>query len=412
MSKWLPTFLLLTTTSTLACGPAESALSGGSYATRDSAGIRIVENRAPAREVAVTVAEAPDLVIGSGAAAAEYELFGVVGATRLADGGILLANAGTGELRWYSAGGVFVRRAGGMGDGPGEFRGLAGIFLLPGDSVAAYDLRTRRLSLFDAGGAFVRSVQLREPSIGIAPLARFRDGTFLLWNGGAFAISAEGPARLERLPLDLFRSAAGEPERIEPVLSAEGLELVVTSTGGVRPDGASQFGRTFRAFGRNTVVAGHPDFWIVADNDRPELQLRAPEGSLSHLVRWNPGSRAVTSGDVQAYLDAQLERRSDPAARQRYLDAWAQQPPPPATMPSFSDVRIDELGHAWVKDYVPETEEDPNRYQVFGRDGVWLGAVHAPRGSVILWIGEDRMITLQADEMGVETVAVYGVERP
>jgi hypothetical protein len=70
---------------------------------------------------------------------------------------IVIANAGTSELRYHDARGSWLRSVGGQGEGPGEFRTLTNIWRMRGDTLLAWDTRLRRLSFFAPGGEFVGS---------------------------------------------------------------------------------------------------------------------------------------------------------------------------------------------------------------------------------------------------------------
>ena len=82
-----------------------------------------------------TLSDEPNVVIGGADEREGYLLHGVVGATRLADGRVVVANEGTLQLRYYDPEGEHLDDAGGPGEGPGEFESLGGIVRLPGDSV-------------------------------------------------------------------------------------------------------------------------------------------------------------------------------------------------------------------------------------------------------------------------------------
>jgi len=89
---------------------------------RDSAGIVIVENFAPAWQGADAWEVVSPATVEIGVAEGEdvYQLFDVSGATRLGNGTIVVANAGTQEIRFCGADGRHLRTAGGSGRGPGE----------------------------------------------------------------------------------------------------------------------------------------------------------------------------------------------------------------------------------------------------------------------------------------------------
>ena len=71
-------------------------------------------------------------------------------------------------MRFFGTDGVFLKRAGGRGEGPGEFPGHC--LLVPSadvDSLFAYG--SGRLSVFDDRGRFIRSANLLWPTVvGIA----------------------------------------------------------------------------------------------------------------------------------------------------------------------------------------------------------------------------------------------------
>src|SRR5688572_6620169 len=89
------------------------------------------------------------------------ELFQVRTAKFLSDGHFVVADGGSRELLVFDQDGQLVTRAGGEGEGPGEFRDLTFVSVGPADSLFAYDGRARALSVFDRRGQFNRSLSLR-----------------------------------------------------------------------------------------------------------------------------------------------------------------------------------------------------------------------------------------------------------
>ena len=87
----------------------------------DSAGIEIVFNHSGewAHDSPWQVASSPVVKIGVDGGPSEYELYRVQGALRLSDGRLVIANAGTFELRFYDATGTYEGSAGRRGGGPG-----------------------------------------------------------------------------------------------------------------------------------------------------------------------------------------------------------------------------------------------------------------------------------------------------
>ncbi len=129
----------------------------------DSAGITIVESRAPlwGPEEGWRLSEEPLLTIGAVEGADEYQLYRVRSALRLPDGRIVIANSGTNELRFYGHGGTHLFTRGGEGGGPGEFRSMGEMSIL-GDSLFIYDFGQMRMTVYSTTGEFGRTFRVQE----------------------------------------------------------------------------------------------------------------------------------------------------------------------------------------------------------------------------------------------------------
>ena len=102
---------------------------GAAFTERDSAGVTIVENVRGSWSEAQSWRLSPEPAVDIGVleGAPEYQLFRVGGALRLDDGRIVVANGGTGELRFYDEAGSYLSASGRKGEGPGEFKRPVGI---------------------------------------------------------------------------------------------------------------------------------------------------------------------------------------------------------------------------------------------------------------------------------------------
>ncbi|HJR36471.1 MAG TPA: hypothetical protein VJ817_16055, partial [Gemmatimonadales bacterium] len=108
--------------------------------TRDSLGIPIVENRAPAEVRAPWILDTSSVVdIGSQSADPSQEFSGFVIPVLLSDGRIVVANSGSSELRFFGPDGVWVKSVGRRGGGPGEFEDLGWLDAGAGDTLRTYD---------------------------------------------------------------------------------------------------------------------------------------------------------------------------------------------------------------------------------------------------------------------------------
>jgi hypothetical protein len=382
------------------------------FVTRDSAGVQIVENPGPRwsgglpwRVVAESVFE-----IGAADGAETDQLYGVQDAIRLEDGSIAIADGGTNRIRIYDRSGRHVRDLGGPGGGPGEFGMLAGIGMAGGRSIAAWDARRKRLTHFDPDGRVTHEVAadprhrlgLVSPAVGW-----FAAGTPVITPGFA--------AR------DLLAVPPGErraPEYYLHVRLDGGIDTVAVLRG--REEFVIRQGRSLSApplpFGRASHAAAGGDAFFGGESDRFEVRQWSPGGELRRVIRAAIEPRPVTPEHLARYEAERQEagqRRGRVAALLGAFSAAADPEeadlPHRETLPFFDRIVVDRSGHLWVKEF--GFDREPGRWQVFGSDGGWLGALSTPAGFRITDVGHDYVLGVAIDSLGVERVRLYALER-
>lgn len=273
-----------------------------------------------------------------------------------------MANNSSGELRVYDASGAHLADWGGRGEGPGEFgRDLTRVARWAGDSIVAWYSRFESgIHVFDGDGSFGRSLGMR--------------------------------------PRTLHPSAVRE----------ETYEYE-------RPEG----GRGIRGVAYGFVL--ERGFWgdltFIGITNRYEIRAFGADGSLVRIVRRDHLPRATTRADADFYVERSLSFEMD------------RDPPPDAeslqsarevfestrlakTFPAFSDVIGDAAGHLWVREYdFPDEERPAPLWTVFDPQGRVLGFVETPAELDILEIGGDYILGRVVDEMGVESIQVWPLER-
>lgn len=371
-------------------------------AVRDSAGIRIVENTTPLWQQGQAWHLSTEPVVDIGAQSDPlYELFRVNGAVRLATGEIVIANAGSSELRFYDATGSYLRASGGEGEGPGEFLLLRSLYRLGGDSLLVRDPLAGRLSLFDAEGAFVRVIRLT-PTDG-APMPTlsgvFDDGSFLV-HGMTLEAAEIGFVRPDAV---LFRYATdGTVLHRLGVFPGNETYIFVDAQG--------NRGMNRAHFQRGTGFLVTRNRFVVASNDSYELVLYDMDGDLEMLVRKSQPVVSIGDAEVRALREYYLSQTAEADARRRLLQ-WFDAMPVAPSMPAYATVWGDALGNLWVADYDPLVVRAP-RWSVFNAEGVWLGVVTTPEGFRPLDIGSDYVLGLWRDADDVEHVRLYTLIKP
>lgn len=369
---------------------------------RDSAGITIIENHGdPGRaELHWKLGKTPAVDIGGGAASGPYR---VVEATRLGDGRIVVASAGTNALDLYAADGRHLRTIGRVGGGPGEFQALFWVGRLSGDSIAAWDAAASRLSVFSPAGEFVRAVTPRS-ALGIFPQAAgvFGDGRVLVavrsndvGNGSGLWVQR---GEVEYVALDAHGT-------VQPIGRFPGTEMLLS--------GGAAGGLLMRPlpFGRQTVAAARGSRVYVGTGDAFELRAYEPGRGLRMVVQAEHEPLRVTPADVRDYRRTLVTLGAEGDARlRRQQEQMLEQAPYPSQMPPFADLKVDADGNLWTRASSPPAAGEAH-WTVFSPDGRARGVVVAPASLSIREIGHDWVLGTVLDDDQVEHVRVYRLEK-
>jgi hypothetical protein len=371
-------------------------------AVRDSAGIVIVENTSAAAAAAWRLADAPRLQIGSPDGRPQDMLFRAWTARRLDGGRILVVNGGTNELRFYGPDGHHLFTRGGPGGGPGEFRSLQRVWILPGDSLLAYDFMPTRLSVFSPEGEFVRSYGLDAPD-GRQVIVRgvLADGSLIV--EGAPVWDAEGASEgvvRDSVPFYRYGADGGLIGEIGRFPSAEVFRVMTAQ--GARM-GSLPFPRI-----PAKAVAGE-EFYFAAGADY-EIDVYSGDGELRRRIRLDLPARGVTAQDLRRFRDTQLdaaERGGTRALVSRMLDEM----PQPETMPAHGTLLLDDDRNVWVSDYRADPSEEP-MWRVFSAGGDYRGEVRMPVGFEPVHIGPGFVLGRWVDDLEVEYIRLYDLVDP
>ena len=359
---------------------------------RDSAGITIVENHAAAwtDEDAWTLADEPLLSIGALDGPEEYQLFRVRAALRHPNGGLLVSNGGTNEIRVFDEDGRHVRTTGGQGAGPGEFLALRDVWRLGRDSALVADRRAGRFSVITIDGTFGRSVNFPMPPTGrrTVPQGVFDDGSLLMLASLTTGDIQDGMHVDSAVYLHYTNTGDFLTEMVQRPIQTIMLSLgdnvfVITPPYINRPSVVVQQGR-----------------WFYGEGAEYEIERFTPDGQLTHLYRRSIPNRPVTQELVDEFRDRDLGDNPPPQLREMTRTVEI-----PSVMPAYAELRSSTDGTLWVQNYTLP-EEQPI-WSAFRDDGRYLGDVVLPMGASALDIGDDYWVLVETDEFDVEYVRVY-----
>jgi hypothetical protein len=288
--------------------------------------------------------------------------------------------------------GAVLRMVGRRGLGPGEFRSIRGVQVLPGDSLLVYDPNAMRLSVFapDSGrAAYVTTLPGPEPHfISRTPA---NDAHLALMRPPFTTVDSARHDVLRLLNLD--GTPRGEPLRQFPSRSF----LRVQQGGG--------FSVMPNPFGHEGLFVLAPDGTLhYAWNGRLEVESTDLRGRRTggFAVAYDPPQ--VTSADAASVFNGMPEpavRMFRPALEDSLPERW----------PPLAALLADERGRVWAALHGPAGE--PREWAVFQPDGRYLGSAFLPRHAEVFAIRGDRVYAAEtAEDDGVTAVVVYRVAAP
>jgi hypothetical protein len=415
-----------------ACSGGGGAKAANKAITKDSAGIEIVTNEAPAwdTESGWRVADKPSLDIGVTAGAAEYQLADAHSAIQMADGRIAVANGQTNEIWFYDATGKFLKKTGGTGQGPGEFEQLYRLKHIQGDSLMALEPATLT-SIFTPDGKYVRRFEL-DPVPGrgnIWWLGRLDGGVLV-----AFSLQREGTQTV----------AGGEGP------NGEGSHFVIPKRPEGYRDSLMHFlydmnGRMIDSIGKmpsqwqgerspfppNAAYAFSGDHFYHSPGDVVEIRVfkslitdpsKRPAGPLlrvERIIRQGNGGLPVTDAVKNEYVESQrafyqmLQKRNpgrgmDMQAMER---SWRDMKYP-ARLPAHANrMYVDADGNIWLQQYQIDPRVTSQAFYVFDAGGKWLGNVTMPSDFVISEIGTNYVLGIWHDDLDVQHIRKYALNK-
>lgn len=415
------TVMVVATVAAAACA-GESGR--GAVTSRDSAGVRIVENQGPswATGQAWTVVDSPLVDIGGKANEPAYELAEVRGPVRLSDGRLIVGNAATNDIRLYDAAGKHLVSSGRQGSGPGEYQMIMGIWAGPGDSVLVFDMMVRRLTVLDRDGRVGRSFELGGLGGSFVPVGgRVAFSIPVGWSGDGsvvsigqnLAINQDRPG-VYRDSADVIRYAPDGAVRDTlgrfPGPEMETLKLTIGPQTMAVPQPVQ--------LGKQTVTLVDGARFFVAQNDAWEIEIRGLDGKLQTLVRAAVTPHSLTEAEIAEHRKETIETvmgssmvRNIPEQLKQQMTARYEQAKYPATLPFFAGLLADPLGNLWAQEVMPPGEKR-QVFAVVDSAGTFLGRVTMPEDFRPTFIGPDAVFGVWKDAEDVEHVRGYSLRKP
>lgn len=332
-----------------------------------------------------------DLVreIGAPEGSPEYTFFRISDLALGPRGELLVLDGGAKTVAVYDSTGVFLRRFGREGNGPGEFQSPNRI-RIEGDEVVVFDWWQSRVTRFSREGEVLQTDPLPRPSN--LHLSR----TYPMADGSIIGVST-------------FRASPGSPDHepfVRVVHLADGdVDTLLSMEPGYvmwrAPEGIP-WGVVPDPLGKTGAVAVWGDSMLaLVDATEAKLQVvRVGNNGLRFLrpVTIPMDTEEVSPEDL-ALLEAKLrERSSDVPTRIELI-------PPTAVSDLTGKSFFDDTGSVWVE--TRSGEDQSRRWMVIARSPGQSRWISVPGNLEIMLVAGRMAYGVWKDELEVETVRIY-----
>ncbi len=392
--RWTGRILLLVLVST-----GSSRAQGQSFTERDSAEVHLVANGLVQGAVGTwkRLQAVPALVIRGDDP--RNPLGAVVGAARLPDGGLLVADRGQRRVWVFGADGV--RRKGlRIRDAASRAVPPWGVIDVAHGMVGVWDGTLNKLTVLDRQANVVRSRHIDNPPDERVDGGWARQALVLL---GEF--SSGGVLARTQTTMNLPRQGVGDDSGTVYVADSRG---TLTSLGRYFTMERFRFdGKVLvsglRPFGRRGAFAVGRATWFYTDGSRFEIQERTPDGALVALIRLARRRRVVDQGAIRRLAAARLLRTSAPFKESEELALrWM---PYPGLEPAYVDLKLDPDGNLWAQRW--SSDEAGSSWDVFDTSGRFVGVVEVPADLDVLEIGRNYLLARYTFNPGIEELRAY-----
>jgi len=373
----------------------------------DSAGIAIVNNRAPVWTDATRwkLDAVPLTSIGGDENDVQQQFRFIRAARRLSNGNVVIGVDN--ELRLFGPDGKFLRTIAGKGNGPGEFQSIGDVWRLNGDTILASQAIAEggmKNVLINPDGSYAR--EERPDGEKYRALGRWGECARMVLPDRS-RISCQNDSSI---PLSATNRVSKIDER---GMSSPGpgllrqlkrLYLVPPSLDTAYPIGITagieQFGVTINGkshgfvihpfYSRSIIAAGGSPLRIVTlQNPEYELLVWTPTGQLERVIRRAGGRRAPNPQELSDAADAlrksqqRDQHQQDPVIAAQIVAAV----PTPDSLPAALAVVVSSAGEILVAREGNLPSHASSLYDVFDAKGQYLGELRLPRRSGIREVG-------------------------
>ncbi len=331
-------------------------------------------------------------------------MFGyAAGATRLANGSLLIADRAENGIRVVDAAGKLVRTVGRSGDGPGEFRSMIWAGGCGADSMLVWDLSRSRASMIGSSGIVARQFAIPAGDTAQSPFqfscAPNRASVYLGIPHPARGGPPPKDPRIVAVTASLYRvtTEGAVQQRFGDVPAGE-MVAIVSPTGGR--------GGAPRPLGRTVAVAVVGNSVVIGSADSARATIVHADGTRSE-IRIPITIRAPTRAEFDAAVQATAS--TIPAPIRQRITEQLMAFPMPERLPAISGLFGDPDGLLWVQ--ASPAGAKVVEFVVMRLDGSVVARTQIPSPLMVYEIGRDYILGSYSDADDEMHVAVFRLRR-
>ncbi|MDP2858797.1 MAG: hypothetical protein Q8P50_12580 [Bacillota bacterium] len=328
------------------------------------------------------------------------ELFTVRDATVLSDGSIIMSDSRGGAVWRLRPGAGKPELVGRRGQGPGEFIYPSSVWGLDGGGFEVWDAGQGRITTFDSSGAVAATWPVEASLSGFTEFCSpVKPGTWLVG--------------IRSLPPPATLGLMGRDTVTLRIMSGAGF----ASSHVIRLPYYLLAGHP----GRGGVASGVVKFssvpqWVTTDTSVLISQLAGAEiieyaldGTELRSVSWRTPARRVQQDDISRQESIWLAQA--PEERRTQVRNALPSVIYPEEFPVLSSIHRDPAGWLWAVGYHTSWEAS-SRWWVFDETMDPVGSFLGPPLDEVFEVGQDYVLGVRTDDLGVSTLVRFGFNRP
>ncbi|MET0400680.1 MAG: 6-bladed beta-propeller [Longimicrobiaceae bacterium] len=308
-------------------------------------------------------------------------------------GRIYVGDWNNGQVTVLSDSAAVLRTIGKKGEGPGEFRAVDGVQVLPGDSLQVYDMQLARLTTFAPNGE-VANVSTVMSSGSLAPPAfvrhSHRGGHIIAGYRRPFSTGDDPKQDAARREVVRLLDSDGRLAR-DSVLVLPVQQMVISRAGPMMTVRQNPFAP------RSVLRLAPDDRIFYAWTDRVGIEIYSLGGKRIGGFSATHRAPSVTVEDIAEAVgpgDGRVRRLLSEAAPERW--------------PPMRDFIVDDRARVWIA--LASPSRSPVEWAVFQDSGRYIGSVMLPPDVQIHRVRGDLAYGVATDELDVPKVVVYRVD--